>query len=264
MLEFTLPNLHALAVMILIFGALILFARDNIPLETTSLIVLVLLTVGFALFPLEVDGRRFDASDFFLGFGHKALVAVCALMIVGEGLIRTGALEPFGRMLARLWRRAPAVSFLLTLVVTAVLSAFINNTPIVVLMLPILIGVSLRTGVSSSGTLIPMGFASILGGMSTTIGTSTNLLVVTVAADMGMDAFDMFDFVGPAAIGGLLAILYLWLIAPRLIPQRQVPMQDVRSRVYTAQIRIGESSPVVGCKLSEAILRTDDRIRIDS
>ncbi|HKX56422.1 MAG TPA: SLC13 family permease, partial [Xanthomonadales bacterium] len=81
---------------------------------------------------------------------------------------------------------------------------------------------------------------------------------------MGMDAFNMFDFVGPAAIGGLLAILYLWLIAPRLIPQRQVPMQDVRSRVYTAQIRIGESSPVVGCKLSEAILRTDDRIRIDS
>lgn len=264
MLEFTLPNMHALAVMILIFVALILFARDNIPLETTSLLVLVLLAVGFAVFPLEVDGKKFDPSDFFLGFGHKALVAVCALMIVGEGLIRTGALEPFGRMLARLWRRAPAVSLLFTLLVTAILSAFINNTPIVVLMLPILIGVSLRTGVSSSGTLIPMGFASILGGMSTTIGTSTNLLVVNVAADMGMNTFNMFDFVGPAAIGGLFAVLYLWLIAPRLIPLRQVPMQDARSRVFTAQIRIGENSPVVGSKLSEAILRTDDSIRIDS
>lgn len=264
MLELGLPNMHALAVMILIFVALILFARDNIPLETTSLLVLVLLAVGFAIFPLEVDGKRFDASDFFLGFGHKALVAVSALMIVGEGLIRTGALEPFGRMLARLWRRAPAVSMLFSLLIAAVLSAFINNTPIVVLMLPILIGVSLRVGVSPSGTLIPMGFASILGGMATTIGTSTNLLVVNVAADMGMDQFNMFDFIGPASIGACFGIIYLWLIAPRLIPQRQVPMQDPRSRVYTAQIRIEENSSMIGCKLSEAILRTDDTMRVDS
>ena len=139
MLEFVLPNGHALAVMILILGALVLFARDDIPLETTSLLVLVLLSAGFAIFPLEVGGRRLDSSDFFLGFGHKALIAVCALMIVGEGLIRTGALEPVGRVLARAWRREPGASMLLTLLVTAVLSAFINNTPIVVLMLPILI-----------------------------------------------------------------------------------------------------------------------------
>ena len=138
-----------------------------------------------------------QASDFFLGFGHKALVAVCTLMIVGQGLIRTGALEPVGRLLARLWRKGPAFSLLFTILITAVLSAFINNTPIVVLMLPILMGVAVRTGGSPSGSLIPMGFASILGGMATTIGTSTNLLVVNVAADMGMDPFNMFDFLGP-------------------------------------------------------------------
>ena len=71
-------------------------------------------------------------------------------------------------------------------------------------MLPILIGVAMRTGASPSGTLIPMGFASIMGGMATTIGTSTNLLVVNVATDMGMDAFSMFDFLGPAVIAGFL------------------------------------------------------------
>src|SRR5690606_35787376 len=129
----------------------------------------------------------------FLGFGHKALVAVCALMIVGEGLIRTGALEPVGRFLARVWRKGPMLSLLFTIVITAFLSAFINNTPIVVLMLPILVGIGIRAGVSATGTLIPMGFASILGGMATTIGTSTNLLVVNVAADMGMGEFNMFD-----------------------------------------------------------------------
>lgn len=264
MVEFSLPNPHALAVMLLIVLALFLFTRDDIPLETTSLLVLVALAVGFTLFPFEAQGERLNPAEFFLGFGHKALVAVCALMIVGEGLIRTGALEPFGRFLARRWRRGPALSLLFTLLITATLSAFINNTPIVVLMLPILIGVGIRTGVSPSRTLIPMGFASILGGMATTIGTSTNLLVVNVAADMGMDPFNMFDFLGPAAIGAGFAILYLWLVVPRVLPERQPPMQDARSRLYTAQIRVNENSPVVGCTLAEAIERTDDSMRVET
>jgi di/tricarboxylate transporter len=264
MLELALPNSHALAVMILIIVALILFTREAIPLQTTSLLVLVTITVGFTLFPFELDGRALQASDFFLGFGHKALVAVCGLMLVGQGLIRTGALEPVGRFLARLWRKGPAVSLLFTILITAVLSAFINNTPIVVLMLPILIGVAVRTGASTSGTLIPMGFASILGGMATTIGTSTNLLVVNVAADMGMDEFSMFDFLGPAAIAGFFAVIYLWLIAPRMIPERQPPMSGRVSRVYTAQIRLDHGSPVVGKRLAEAILRAGEGIRVET
>jgi di/tricarboxylate transporter len=264
MLELALPNSHALAVMIVIIGALILFTRESIPLQTTSLLVLVTLTVGFTLFPFESDGRVLQPSDFFLGFGHKALVAVCGLMIVGQGLIRTGALEPVGRLLARLWRRGPAISLLVTILITAVLSAFINNTPIVVLMLPILIGVAVRTGVSPSGSLIPMGFASILGGMATTIGTSTNLLVVNVAADMGMDAFSMFDFLGPASIAGLFAVIYLWLIAPHMIPERKPPMSGAVSRVYTAQIRLDKTSAVVGRTLANATLRVGEGMKIES
>ncbi len=264
MLELALPNTHALAVMILIIGALVLFTRETIPLQTTSLVVLVAITVGFTLFPFETDGKVLQASDFFLGFGNKALVAVCGLMLVGQGLIRTGALEPVGRFLARLWRRAPAVSLLFTILITAVLSAFINNTPIVVLMLPILIGVAMRTGASPSGTLIPMGFASIMGGMATTIGTSTNLLVVNVATDMGMDAFSMFDFLGPAVIAGFAGVIYLWLVAPRLIPERQPPMGGKVSRVYTAQIRLDKGSAVVGKTLAEAILRAGEGIRVET
>lgn len=263
MVELALPNAHALAVMMLIVVALVLFTRENIPLQTTSLLVLVALTVGFTLFPYTSEGRTLQPSEFFLGFGHKALVAVSGLMIVGQGLIRTGALEPVGRLLARLWRKGPAISLLVTILITAVLSAFINNTPIVVLMLPILVGVAVRTGVSPSGTLIPMGFASILGGMATTIGTSTNLLVVNVAADMGMDSFNMFDFLGPASIAAFFATLYLWLIAPRITPERTPPMSETVSRLYTAQIRLNEDSPVAGRRLATAILRTGDGLKVE-
>jgi len=264
MLEVALPNMHALAVMAMIVIALILFTRDKIPLETTSLVVLVVLATGFQLFPYESEGQTLAPSDFFLGFGNRALIAVCALMIVGQGLISTGALEPVGRLLARLWRRSPAISLLMTLILTAFLSAFINNTPIVVLMLPILIGVAVKTGVSPSGSLIPMGFASIVGGMATTIGTSTNLLVVNVAADMGMERFNMFDFAGPVLVAGFVAILYLWLIAPRLLPQRVPPMNRGVSRVYTAQIRLNTNSPVAGHALADAIARSGRNIKVET
>jgi di/tricarboxylate transporter len=264
MLEFALPNTHALAVMVLVIIALVLFARDSIPLETTSLVVIVLLVAGFQLFPFVADGEMLEPSDFFLGFGNRALIAVCGLMILGQGLIRTGALEPVGRFLAKLWKRGPVISLLLTLLITGILSAFINNTPIVVLMLPILVGVAAKTGTSSTGTLIPVGFASIIGGMGTTIGTSTNLLVVNVAADMGMDRFNMFDFLGPVLVAGVAAVLYLWLLVPRMLPDRQPPMNRGISRVYTAQIQLNANSPVVSKKLSVAITRAGEGLNVET
>src|SRR6056297_1817732 len=100
-----LPNPHALAVLLLVVFALVLFSRDRIPLETSSLVVLAALAVGFELFPyVSPSGLTLTSTDFFLGFGHQALVAVCALMILGQGLIRSGALEPVGRMLTASWR----------------------------------------------------------------------------------------------------------------------------------------------------------------
>ena len=86
-----LPDPHAIAAMLLTLVALVLFTRDKIPLETSSMVVLALLAVGFELFPYHAHGRSLHASEFFHGFGHEALIAVCALMIVGQGLVRTGA-----------------------------------------------------------------------------------------------------------------------------------------------------------------------------
>ncbi|MDX1571689.1 MAG: SLC13 family permease, partial [Xanthomonadales bacterium] len=114
-MEIVAPNAHAIAVLLLTGVALVLFTRERIPLETSSLFVLVVLVIGLKLFPYSAEGRALDVTELFHGFGHKALVAVCALMIVGQGLIRTGALEPVGRGLAKLWRRGPLLSLTVTL-----------------------------------------------------------------------------------------------------------------------------------------------------
>ncbi|AKH21836.1 SLC13 family permease [Sedimenticola thiotaurini] len=254
-----LPDTHGLAVLLLVVVALALFTRERIPLETSSLAVLALLTAGFELFPYVTDGVQLHAIDFFSGFGHEALVAVCALMIAGQALVRTGALEPVGRQLARLWSISPMLSLLLTLLVGALLSAFVNNVPIVVLLLPILVSVSLRNNQPASSILMPMGFATLVGGMSTTIGTSTNLLVVSVASDMGLPRFSMFHFFLPAAIAGGLAILFLWLVAPRMLPRREALMEDTSPRVFTAQLQVEEESAAAGktlAEVNEAVGRT--------
>lgn len=237
-----LPNPHALFALLLTVVALVLFTRNRIALEVSSLLLLAMTALAFVLFPFETGHEVFEPSELFAGFGHEALITVCALMVAGQGLVNTGALEPFGRLLTRAWSIAPFFSFLVTLVLSAVLSAFINNTPIVVLLLPVLISVSLRLKHSPSRILMPMGFATIVGGMATTIGTSTNLLVVSVASDMGLPRMSMFEFLVPAALGGSIAMLYLWLVAPLLLPERRIDLQDRSPRLFQARLHLPEAS----------------------
>lgn len=257
-----LPDPHGIAVLILVVFALVLFTREELSLETSSLAILAALLLGFELFPYDVDGQALHATDFFSGFGHEALIAVCALMIVGQGLVRTGALEPLGRSLAGLWSVSPSLSLLLTLVVSGALSAFVNNVPVVVLLLPILISIAHRTGASASGMLMPMGMATLVGGMSTTIGTSTNLLVVSVAAELGMKPFHMFDFMLPAALAGSVAVAFLWLVAPRILPERETPLGDMSVRVFDAHLYVEEDGFANGKTLSEVLEKTGGKLRV--
>lgn len=259
-----LPNYHALAVLLITVLALYLFRREDIPLETSSLSVIAILCVMFTLFPFYSNGEHFEPSALFFGFAHEALITVCALMILGHGIVRTGALEPIGRYLAKLWKISPAFSLLLTLILAGTLSAFINNTPVVVLLLPILISVSLRNKTDSSGMLLPMGLATLVGGMATTIGTSTNLLVVSIAKNMGAVEFGLFDFIQPALIASVVAILYLWLIAPKLLPNRTPSMPDTSPRLFSAYLNINEESIINEKTIAEVIKLTDGQLKIES
>ena len=144
-MEAVLPDYHGFAVLALTGIALILFTRDKIPLETTSFIVLLLLIGGFQIFPYAIDGELFGRLDFFAGFGNEALITICSLMIIGQAIERTGALQPLASLISKAWMNWPVLALLLTMITASVLSAFMNNTPIIVLLMPILVGVSLRT-----------------------------------------------------------------------------------------------------------------------
>jgi di/tricarboxylate transporter len=258
------PDAHGIAVLILTVAALFLFTRDRIALESSALIILILLVAGFALFPYEKDGATLLAPiDFFAGFGNEALVAICTLMMVGKALETTGALQPLATVVGSAWSTRPVLALLVTLVAGAVLSAFMNNTPIVVLLMPIIVGASLRSKFPVSGVMMPMGLATIVGGMSTTIGTSTNLLVVGISQDLGMHEFSMFEWVLPVAIVGGVAILFLWLVAPRLLPDRTPPMADTSPRVFSAQLHVKEGGFADGKSLSEVLAKADGNLRID-
>ena len=253
---------HALATMLLAGVAFALFARERVPIETTSLGVLVLLTAGFHLFPYSRGGVEVVPSAFFLGFGHEALVAICALMILGRGLVVTGALDPASRVLGRLLEARPGAAMLLVLVLCAAASGVMNDTPIVVLMLPILVGAALRAKTSPTRTLLPMNYAVLIGGMGTTIGTSTNLLVVSIAADLGVRRFEMFDFIHVTAIAAIGGILYLWLVLPRLIPERAAPIGDDAPQVFAAVLHIAEGGIADGSTFSEVQKKAGAGLRV--
>ena len=257
------PNEHGIAVLILTGIALVLFTRDKIPLETSCLIVLIALVSGFQFFPYQINEIPLNPIEFFAGFGNEALITICALMIIGKGIEITGALQPLASLVSNAWSTRPLLALFFTLIAAAILSAFMNNTPIVILLMPILVGVSLRVKFPISKVLLPMGFATIIGGMSTTIGTSTNLLIVGIAQDMNIQNFSLFDFMLPVVIVGSVGILFLWLIAPKILPMRTPLMPDTSPRVFSGQLHVTEDSFAAGQSLSKVLAKTNNEMRIE-
>lgn len=256
------PDPNALFAIALAVAAIVLYTRESVPLESSSLFVLLVLLLWFHLVPIEYASSRVEPADFLASFGNEALIAVVSLIVLARGLEVTNALQSVGQVLARLWRNRPKLALLATMLTAAVLSMFLNNTPVVAAIMPLLVSVSLQAKTSTSAILMPVGFATIVGGMSTTIGTSTNLLVVTIAHDLGMREMRMFDFALPVFIVGSVAILYLWLVAPKLLPERSPPLTDVSPRLFDTRLRINGGSMADGKTLAQLLALCNGRMRV--
>ncbi|WDA40806.1 SLC13 family permease [Erythrobacter sp. BLCC-B19] len=237
----------------------IAFARGRYPEEIISLVTIAVIGVGLYFAPLEGNKPTDGLALAFGGFGHSALITICALMIMGRGLVVTGALEPFARMLENVFRINPQAGLLTALLLAFTMSMFVNDTPVMVLLIPIIVAIAGKGLMASSKILMPVNTAVLLGGMSTTIGTSTNILVVTIAADIGMKPFGVFQFTPIVMIAGLLAIPYLWLVMPRMLRDNS-KAADQSLRIFRTHLRVGESSLLAGGDVSSLRSKLPDGI----
>lgn len=236
---------HAAAAILLAVLVFYAFATEKLRVEIVSLLTIGVIALGLYFFPMPDMVPNQGLMLAFEGFGHPALITICALMIMGRGLVVTGALDPAARALRTVWRFNNQIGLLVTLLLAFGMSMMINDTPVLVLLLPILAQLAMQGGMPASKTLIPVNSAVLIGGMATTIGTSTNLLVVSIAQDLGMPAIGVFHYAHIVLIAAVIALPYIWLVMPRLLQGTEVEQAQERHN-YLATFRITETSPLLG------------------
>ena len=187
------------------------YALERWSIELISIASLVGWLILFWLVPkLFGVETPLTTTEVLAGFSNEALVTVLAMLIVGQGLFQTDALERPAALLARLGGRSGMGSVIIVMFAAMVASAVVNDTPVVVMFLPIITAVAATRGVSTSKALMPLSFVALLGGTTTLIGTSTNLLAAGVAAREGL-TIGFFEFTVPA---GAMAARRLRLLSP--------------------------------------------------
>ena len=238
-----------------VFGAIIAaiaaYASEDIPLEVTSLALVAGLLAFFHFFPVEAgSGNLLNPENLLAGFADPALIAVLALLVVGQGLFQSGALEDVAQLTNANAIRAPYLTLGVMLVVVLIVSGFMNNTPVAVIFIPVVSALAAKASISSSKMMIPLSYASILGGMTTLIGSSTNLLASGAASRAGLDRIGFFDFTIPGVFLAAIGIVYVAFILPRLMPARANLTEEMggSGKQFIAQLQLGYGHPLVGSK----------------
>ncbi|MDJ0896994.1 MAG: SLC13 family permease [Alphaproteobacteria bacterium] len=251
----------------LIIAALVFYAIDRIPMELTSLGVICALLLFFNAFPITDEHGRLLVTSFDLlsGFANPALFAVLSLLVIGEGLIRTGVLTRGAQMLLPIAASRPVASTALALVMVVAISAFMNNIPVVVIAIPMMQLLARHQGRSTSSLMMPLSFAAILGGMTTLIGSSTNLLISQELQLLGEEPLGFFSFTIPGLVLAGTGFFYVLYVAPWVLPDRASMARaliggsasraaggdddgPLAGRQFVVQITVREGSRLIGQK----------------
>lgn len=232
------------AVLAILLAAIILFATDKLPVDLVAVIVLGVLLISGLVTPEEG----------IAGFSNTATITVAAMFVLGAGLQKTGAVRSLGRMMAHVGR-SRFVLLVLVMVVVAAVSAFINNTACVAILLPLVLALCAQTRTPPSKILIPLSFAAQFGGVCTLIGTSTNLVVSSLSDKAGYGAFEMFEMGRMGLILVAAGILYFLLIGQFILPDRGTANQLTEAYQlgsYITELRVMEKSSLIGKTLIES------------
>jgi di/tricarboxylate transporter len=251
---------QAWLIVAVLLGVVIAFCKDKWPIDLVAIItVAVLLLIGH-LFPVfGPDNKNLLNSDALLaGFGNAALLTIMALFVVGEGLVQTDAIRMISRPFTNVSEDKAYLSLQLFLIVSMVLSAFMNNIPQVVIAIPIVQVLAAASRTNISKVLMPMNALIILGGMPILLGSSTNLLVVSSARNHGIDhAFTVFDFVVPGTILAVVGTIYALTVMPKQLAKRKGDLSelDTGGETYLAEVDVTAESGLIGMTASADILK---------
>ncbi|MEM6903063.1 MAG: SLC13 family permease, partial [Pseudomonadota bacterium] len=248
------PSIHIAMVVAILVLVMVAFAWEKYSLELVALATIAFLLVLYQIFPVTgSDGRnQLDATTLLSGFANPSLVAVIALLIIGQGLVQTNALTPAVRLMEGTARNAPIVGIVIALLAVLTISGMLNNTPLVIIFIPIMQTLAVEARRPLGEVMMPLSYVAILGGMTTVVGSSTNLLVSSALTDLGQQPLGFFDFFWPGVTLASVGFVYVLLALPRLLPDRGTLMAEFAGsgKQFIAELKVPEDSDLIGTKVS--------------
>lgn len=250
-------------VLIILAAAFVLFVTEWLRMDVVALLVLGTLAVTGLVTP----------EQSLEGFANPAVVTVWAMFMLSAGLTQTGVAQVIGQQTLRLAGRGEVRMVVVIMITAGVMSAFMNNIGVAALMLPVVLDIARRTGVAPSRLLMPLAYGTLLGGLTTLIGTPPNLIVSEILREADLQPFRLFDFTPVGGAVMLAGVAFVALVARRWLPQRdpatetsadpgaQAEQADGPEGPYalherTALLQVGADSPLVGVTLEESRLGT--------
>lgn len=240
----------AVITLAIIIIAIVLFATEALPVDLVAILILISLVISGVLTPQE--GIK--------GFSNKATITVAFMFVLSAALLKTGALQVLAHRLSKFFRYKFNVGMLLMMLMIAVISAFINNTPVVAMFIPVVIQIAHTSGQEPTKMLIPLSFASIFGGMCTLIGTSTNILVSGIAEENGIEGINMFTMTPIALILLTIGIIYMSILGLKLLPKGKTEKtlrKSIDFNQYITEIELLNHSNSIDQKIMDSELVTE-------
>ncbi|MGM0508435.1 MAG: SLC13 family permease [Fusobacteriota bacterium] len=242
-----------------VFILIVLFFLEIIPLDIISLSIPVILVILNPWIDISVE-------EALSGFSNKATVTILAMFILSEGIQKSGGVEILAKKIEYLAKNSGFRLLTIITTISGISAAIINNTPVVATFIPMVTKLSRKMKVSPSKILIPLSYASMMGGMITLIGTSTNILASDISNRLLGKPFSMFEFTKLGIIIFIIGLLYILLIGTHLIPERIKPKEglfkEYKIKNFLTEVVIDKNSPLIGKDVSETLEKEDDDLNL--
>ena len=199
-----------------------------------------------------------NPEEGFSGFNHPATLTLGCMFVVSAAVFKSGLIDGLSGRIVKVARVHYLIALVVFCLISAFFSAFVNDAAVVAIMIPLALSVCRDTGIAPSKLLIPISFSALFGGTCTLIGTSTNILVSSIAEKKGLEPFGMFEFTLPALCLLAIGLAYIFLVAPFILPNRKIIAANVFDNVeqYTAQILVAPGNKDIGKPIHKSLLES--------